>query len=222
MSLPQRESHFYKQFRCLYDININESGVNEMAATALSRPVYTEFWIRPDVNEKYTLDDKLLYVYLITNRHFMQHAIYQLTKRMMMMELNMPEERFNEAFDHLENKFKVIKYSEKTNEIAILDYYKYGLISRGSSLTSLFDNLGKKVEDLELLKDMYEYSLNILDEKKEFVYAMNKIKNFLIANHILEEETIVDVNKAGETTNNGYYDDNGIFHSYAGNEGLPF
>lgn len=163
-----------------------------MAATALSRPVYTEFWIRPDVNEEYTLDDKLLYVYLITNRHFMQHAIYQLSKRMMMMELNMPEERFNQAFDNLEHKFKVIKYSKKTNEIAVLDYYKYGLISKGAALTNLFDNLGKKVDDLELLKDMYENSLSYIDTRKEFVYAMDTIKQFLMEQGLLKEETSID------------------------------
>ena len=176
-----------------------------MAATALSRPVYTEFWIRPDVNEEYTLDDKLLYVYLITNRHFMQHAIYQLSKRMMMMELNMPEERFNQAFDNLENTFKVIKYSKKTNEIAILDYYKYGLISKGAALTNLFDNLGKKVDDLELLKIMYETSLSYIDNRKEFVYAMNTIKQFLIEQGLLDKETPTDEYRPEDDINNPNY-----------------
>ncbi len=150
-----------------------------MAATALSRPVYSEFWIRPDVNEEYTLDDKILYIYLITNRHFQQHAIYQLTKKMMMTELNMPEDRFNVAFDRLENKFGVIKYSDKSNEIAILDYLKYGVISKGSALTKLYDNLGKKVDDMELLKDMYFYSLGILDNRQEVLYAKKKMRELL-------------------------------------------
>lgn len=156
-------------------------------AKALSRPVYTEFWIRPDVNEEYSLDDKLLYIYLTTNQHFWQHAIYKLSKKVMMMELNMPEERFSEAFNNLENKFKVIKYSEKTKEIAILDYYKYGLISKGNSLTNLFDNLGAKVEDFSLLKDIYDYMSDYKDAKKEFVYAMDTIKQFLIEQGLMVE-----------------------------------
>lgn len=36
---------------------------------ALNRPVPTDFWINPKVNEEYSLDDKLLYIYLITNEY---------------------------------------------------------------------------------------------------------------------------------------------------------
>lgn len=207
-----------------------------MAATALSRPVYTEFWIRPDVNEEFTLDDKLLYVYLITNQHFLQHAIYQLTKRMMMMELNMPEERFNEAFDRLENKFKVIKYSEKTKEVAILDYLKYGLISSGSALTKLYDNLGKKIEDLELLKYVYESSLSILDNKQEIQYARDRMRELLASQNMLVEENEPIEESKNESTykpgyqypdkantqiKEGYFDNRGIFWENNPNE-LPF
>ena len=104
----------------------------------------------------------------------------------------MSEERFNQAFDDLENKFKVIKYSDKTKEIAILDYYKYGLISKGSSLTSLFDNLGAKVEDFSLLKDIYNYMSDYKDTKKEFVYAMDTIKQFLIEQGLMTKDATTD------------------------------
>lgn len=186
-----------------------------MAATALSRPVYTEFWIRPDVNEEYTLDDKLLYVYLITNRHFEQHAIYQLSKKIMMMELNMPEERFKQAFDNLENKFKVIKYSTETGEVAILDYLKYGVISKGAALTKLYDNLGKKVEDLELLKAVYDCSAKLLDNRPEIKYARDRMKELLdLASGTKQEIYIVGQiypSMAGQKTDDGYFDKDGVY-----------
>lgn len=195
-----------------------------MAATALSRPVYTEFWIRPDVNEQYTLDDKLLYIYLITNTHFLQHAIYKLSKRMMMMELNMPEDRFNIAFNRLENDFKVIKYSTKTNEVAILDYLKYGIISSGSALTNLFDNLGKKIDDLDLLKDVYTESLNLLDNRKELQYAKDKMRELLEQQGLISplKEGDIDYSKAGMKTTNGYYDEKGVYHLGEEDDGMPF
>lgn len=161
-----------------------------MAATALSRPVYTGFWIRPDVNEQYTLDDKLLYVYLITNGHFQQHAIYQLSKKMMMAELNMPEDRFNDAFGHLENDFKVIKYSTKSGEIAIIDYLQYGTISKGAALTNLYDNLGKKVDDLELVKAIYDFSLTMLDDRDEIRYIKEKMKELLDNHDAIDYEEV--------------------------------
>ena len=159
-----------------------------MAATALSRPVYSGFWIRADVNEQYTLDDKLLYIYLITNGHFQQHAIYQLSKKMMMAELNMPEDRFKDAFSHLENDFKVIKYSTKTGEVAVIDYLKYGTISKGAALTKLYDNLGKKVDDLDLVKAIYDYSLTMLDNREEINYARQRMRELLERQGLIEYE----------------------------------
>ncbi len=150
-----------------------------MAATALSRPVPTDFWIRPDVNEEYTLDDKLLYVYLITNQHFQQLGIYKLTKRMMSVELGMDLDRLNASFERLQNKFKAVKYSDKTSEVAILDYYKFGILKGGKPFESCFDNLGKKVEDLSLLKDIYMASKSIIDDRDAFDFAIGKIEKFL-------------------------------------------
>ena len=212
-----------------------------MASTALSRPVYTAFWIRPDVNEDYTCDDKLLYVYLTTNQHFLQHAIYKLSKKMMMVELNMPEDRFNKAFDRLENEFKVIKYSERTREIAILDYLEYGLISSGAALTNLYDNLGRKVDDLELLKCVYEKAMLILDDRDEVHYARDRMRELLASQNMLVEESedVIEVTTEEDSTtkkykpgsqypdmantqiNEGYFDSRGIFWENNPNE-LPF
>lgn len=45
---------------------------------ALNRPVPMYFWTNPKVNEEYSLDDKLLYIYLITNEHLQQLGIYKI------------------------------------------------------------------------------------------------------------------------------------------------
>ena len=149
-------------------------------ATAISRPVPTAYWIDPVVNEEYSLDDKLLYVYLITNEHFQQHAVYRLSKSMMMKELGMERDRFNQAFADLEERFNVIKYSETTREVAILDYYSYGILKGGKPLTDCFEHLGKKVKDFSLLKAVYDYSLNIVDDRPAFETVMTMVRNFLI------------------------------------------
>jgi hypothetical protein len=158
-------------------------------ATALSRPVPTNFWIRPDINEEYTLDDKLLYIYLITNEHFQQHAIYRLSKNMMRVELGMDKDRFNQAFNNLENKFRAIKYSEKTKEVAILDYYSFGILKGGKPLNDCFENLGKKVDDFTLLKAIYERSLNIIDDREAFKTVMKMVGDKLESVGLLGENS---------------------------------
>jgi len=162
-------------------------------AASLSRPVPTSFWIRPDVNEEYTLDEKLLYIYLITNEHFQQHAIYKLSKRMMMVELGMDKEKFNKAFDNLENKYRVIKYSEATNEVAILDYYSFGILKGGKPLKDCYTNLGKKVEDFTLLKDIYDYSLKLKDDREAFMTVMGMVRDKLESEGLLTQDSADDV-----------------------------
>lgn len=83
--------------------------------------------------------------------------------------MNTDSERLEKAFDNLENKFKVIKYSDKTNEIAILDYYSFVILKGGKPVEKCFDNLGKKVSDFNLLKEMYLYSKSIIDEKENAI-----------------------------------------------------
>lgn len=155
---------------------------------ALCRPVPTDFWLNPKVNEEYSLDDKLLYIYLITNEHLQQLGIYKISKKIIAIELNMDSERLEKAFDDLENKFKIIKYSKETNEVAILDYYSFGILKGGKPVESCFDNLGRKVSDFYLLKDLYLYSKSILDEREIYAKIMSKIESQLRSLNLLSDE----------------------------------
>jgi len=159
-----------------------------MAATALSRPVPTNYWLRPDISNKYTLDDKLLYIYLITNVHFQQHAIYMLPRNIMVAELGMEKERFDIAFDRLQNVFKVIDYSDDTNEIVVLDYFDYGILKGGKPLKDCFSHLGKKIHNMKLLKALYDRSKGFIDDRDSFVEVMAMIRNFLGSINMLDEE----------------------------------
>lgn len=159
-----------------------------MAATAISRPVPTNYWLRPDISNKYTLDDKLLYIYLITNCHFQQHAIYMLPKRIMMTELGMEKEKFEISFERLQNEFNVIDYSEETNEIVVLDYFDYGILKGGKPLKDCFSHLGKKVQNMSLLKELYDRSKCLIDDRDSFTEVMTMIRDFLGSLKMLDED----------------------------------
>ncbi len=167
----------------------------------LTRPFPDSFWLDRIVNEEYTSDDKLVYVYLVTNSHMQQLGIYKITKKLMSFELGMNKERVETALKNLEERFNVIKYSEKTQEVAILDYYKYGILKGGKPLESCFEKLEKKVEDFSLLKELYDSSRNISDSREVFSIIMHKIKAQLQSMDLLndseessDETTINDIN----------------------------
>ena len=154
----------------------------------LARPFPDDFWISKKVNEDYSLDEKLVYVYLATNSHTQQLGIYSITKKLISFELNMDIERVKKALFNLENKHNVIKYSEETGEVAILDYYRYGLIKGGKPLENCFNNLEKKVHDYDLLRELYNYSKDIKDSREVYSTVMEKLKTQLQSMNLLDEE----------------------------------
>ncbi|WP_079479693.1 hypothetical protein [Halobacillus salinus] len=99
------------------------------------RQVYTEFWEDITV-EGMTPEDKLFYLYLLTNSHTTQIGVYQITKKRMAFELGYSPESLDGLFERFINHHEVMKYNDKTSEIAIKNWGKYNL-NRG----------GKPVED---------------------------------------------------------------------------
>lgn len=146
---------------------------------ALSRPVSVDYWLKEDVNERYTLDEKLLYLYLTTNEHTEQLGIYKITFKTISNELNMPIERVEEAMNNLEYKHNIIRYSHRTKEVAILDYLTYGLLKGGDVIKKCFDNIKKKVQDMSLLAALYIYTCKFQDEKEIFYIAKQRIREAL-------------------------------------------
>ena len=63
------------------------------------RYVYTEFWNDPDVMETFTPEDKLFYLYLLTNNNTSQVGVYQITKKQMAFELGYSLETINSLLD---------------------------------------------------------------------------------------------------------------------------
>lgn len=146
---------------------------------ALARPVPVDYWLNEKVNEAYSLDDKLVYIYLITNEHTEQLGIYKITFKTISNEINMPISRVEQAMYNLEYIHNIIRYSKKTNEVAILDYLTYGLLKGGEVIRKCFDNLQKKSQDINLLAYLYLYSKEYSDEKPIFKEVLTKIKEAL-------------------------------------------
>lgn len=114
---------------------------------AIYRNVYTSFWEDPRVVEEMTPEDKLFYLYLMTNPCTTMIGIYSITKKRMAYELGYSMETVNVLMDRFENYHSLIVYNQETREIALLNWGKYNL-NRG----------GKPVEDcvkkdLSLIKD---------------------------------------------------------------------
>ena len=119
---------------------------------AIYRPVHVTFWQDPKVIEEMTPEDKLFYLYLITNPKTTQIGIYQITKKQISFELGYSIESINALMDRFINHHKNIKYNKETRELAILNWGKYNFPRAGTPIENCVKKELKEIKDKELIK----------------------------------------------------------------------
>ena len=66
---------------------------------AIYRHVHVEFWKDPKVLEELTPEDKLFFIYLLTNPNTTQIGVYKITKKQIAFELGFSIESVNVLMD---------------------------------------------------------------------------------------------------------------------------
>lgn len=159
---------------------------------ALSRPIYTKLWA--DKSFRFLSEiDKLVFIYLQTNERFEQLAIYNIPIEYIAFEIGIAEDKVRESMNRLENDYGLIKYSNETEEVAILKYIERGLIGKdGAVMRKCYMNIDSKVKDKNLLLEMYRVSNKIVVEshtnKDMFLFALQQMKETLIRCELWQEE----------------------------------
>ena len=119
---------------------------------SLFRKVHTEFWRDPRVLEELTPEDKLFFLYLLTNPNTTQIGIYKITKKQIAFELGYSIESVNTLVDRFENNYKFIKYNNETRELAIKMWGKYNLNRGGKPIIDCIEKELKEVKDISLVE----------------------------------------------------------------------
>jgi len=132
------------------------------------RYVYTDFWNDTKVLERFTPEDKLFWLYLLTNSHTKQIGVYRIPRKVLAFEIGYSIESATSLLERFEDRYKLIKYNKDTGEIAIKNWGKYNLIKGGSPIECCIKTELKTIED----KSLVSY---ILDSVKN-----EKLKSFII------------------------------------------
>lgn len=126
------------------------------------RNVSVKFWSDPFV-ESLTPEKKYFFLYLITNEHSSQCGIYEISFRQMSFETGYNQETIEKLVAFFEKSGKV-KYSKKTNEIAIKNFIKHN--PQGSPKVKAFvEKELKGVKDRLLIG--YVYAIDTLSQQEE-------------------------------------------------------
>ncbi|WP_373598720.1 DnaD domain protein [Paraclostridium bifermentans] len=143
---------------------------------SLFRKVHTEFWRDPRVLEELTPEDKLFFLYLLTNPNTTQLGIYKITKKQIAFELGYSIESINILMERFENKYDFIKYNSETRELAIKMWGKYNLTRGGKPMIDCIEKEIKEVKDTSLV-DYILINIEKDDIKKVLVKYLENINN---------------------------------------------
>ena len=134
---------------------------------AIFRHVRTEFWKDEKVLEEMTPEDKLFFLYILTNTNTTQIGIYKIPKKQIAFELGYSVESINTLIDRFENYYKIIRYNQQTRELAIRRWGKYNLVKGGKPIIDCVKKEVKEVKDKSLLAYIAQY-IDKEEIKREF------------------------------------------------------
>lgn len=125
-------------------------------AKRVYRIIDTRFWTDDKVVEDFSPEDKLFFLYLMTNPHSTQLGIYHINKRIMAFETGYSTEAVKVLLDRFEHNYGIIRYSEETSEVAIKNFLKYSISTGGKPVEDLLTQEIEKVKDVTLLTFVYD------------------------------------------------------------------
>lgn len=145
---------------------------------SLKRVVDTRFWNQVDVMERYSSQDKLFALYLMTCPRSTQLGIYSLPKRVIAFDMSLDDVQVGQLLTRFQDDYQVIAYSDQTQEVAILDFLTYSLVKGGQPVERLLRNQAEDVRDSQLLVKVfqhlasyYEHSHRLIDQLSKEVLA---------------------------------------------------
>lgn len=87
------------------------------------------FWTDPKIADDFTPDDKLFYLYLMTNPHTKLCGCYEASMKQMSDETGFTKDRIEKLLSRMEETHKVMAYSQETKEILLVNWHKYNWTS---------------------------------------------------------------------------------------------
>lgn len=138
----------------------------------IKRVIDVDFWRDDRVMEKYTPEDRLFFLYILTNPSTKQCGIYHLPIRTIAFEMGYSKETITSILNRFETLYGNIVYNHDTQEIAILNFLKHSIVKGGKPVEDCIKKELSLVKDKELIKKVYKHMLpymeeSILNYKKE-------------------------------------------------------
>ena len=141
---------------------------------SLKRVVDTRFWNQVDVMERYSSQDKLFALYLMTCPRSTQLGIYSLPKRVIAFDMSLDDAQVGQLLARFQDDYQVIAYSDQTQEVAILDFLTYSLVKGGQPVERLLRNQAEDVRDSQLLVKVFQHLASYYDHSHRLIDQLSQ------------------------------------------------
>ena len=134
---------------------------------AIFRKIHTSFWSDTFIQDLDN-DQRLFYLYLLTNERTKQCGIYEISKKQMAFDLGYSIDRVSKLLKYFISTGKVL-YNETTKEIAIKNWVKYNSSTSPKVLSCIKSELDD-VKDrvlIEYIKGIHTPSQEEQEQEKE-------------------------------------------------------
>ena len=91
---------------------------------AVYRTIQMSFWTDAKITDTFSTDEKLMYLYLLTNPHTNLCGCYEVSNKQIAFEIGFRRDLVEKLIKSLREK-RVIDYSTDTNEILLVNWHKY-------------------------------------------------------------------------------------------------
>ena len=120
----------------------------------VKRVVDTSFWTDGKVDE-FSPEDKYFMLYLLTNPFSKQLGIYEISIKHVAFQLGYSVDAVKVLIDRFQNKYKIILFSEETNEIAILNFLRHSIVKGGKPVADCIYKEMSFVKDKSLIDAVF-------------------------------------------------------------------
>lgn len=124
---------------------------------ATYQKIQKSFWTDPKVDDNFTPEDKYFYLYLLTNPHGNMCGCYEISMNQMKRETGYLDDTVRKLIERMQNVHRVIRYDPKTNEILLLNWFRYNWSNSPKVTKPILDdiNLVKNQAFREYLTKLY-------------------------------------------------------------------
>ena len=174
----------------------------------IKRVVDTSFWTDGKVDE-FTPEDKLFMMYLLTSPFSTQLGIYEISIKQVAFHLGYSMDTVRNLIERFENKYKIIIFSQSTNEIAIKNFLRHSIIKGGKPVEDCIKREMAKVKNKSLISKVFSH----ISDKDDLNDTVKKIiGEFQNENH--NDNEIQNENDNGNDNDNDVSYPDSSYDSY--------